>query len=153
MTCQEVAQPGPDGFTIPGMAQTVPLMPPNNCYANAKLLAQEYPELTYQEGVLVARVSGERRTSLRHAWNVGPAGQIIDATEDTGSALIAALFGEEVTYDYIPDGPEHDAERQAAEDDLGEKPDEDENDPNFDGDQLAADWLEQARRSGRERSE
>ena len=149
MTCQEVAQPGPDGFTIPGVAQTIPLMPPNNCYANAKLLTQEYPELTYQEGVLVARVSGERRTSLRHAWNVGPDGQIIDATEDTGSALIAALFGEEVTYDYIPDGPEHDAERQAAEDELG-KPDEDEEDPTFNGDQLAAEWLEQARRPGRE---
>ena len=87
MTCHEVAQPGPDGFTIQGVERSIPLMPPNNCYANAKLLAQEYSELTYQVGVLVARVSGERRTSLRHAWNVGPAGQIIDATEDTGSAL------------------------------------------------------------------
>ena len=152
MTCQEVAQPGPDGFTIPGIAQTIPLMPPNNCYANAKLLAQEYPGLTYQEGVQVARVSGELRASLRHAWNVGPAGQTIDATEDTGSALIAELFGEKVTYDYIPDGPEHDAERQAAEDELG-KPDEDEEDPTFDGDQLAAEWLEQARRPGCERGE
>lgn len=144
MTCQKVVQPGPDGLTILGVAQIIPLMPPNNCYANAKLLAQEYPELTYQEGVLVARVSGERSTSVRHAWNVGPAGQIIDATEDTGSALIATLFGEEVTYDYIPDGPEHDADRQAAEDELG-KPDDDEEDPTFNGDQLAAEWLEQAR--------
>jgi hypothetical protein len=150
MTCQEVAQPGPDGFTIPGVAQTIPLMPPNNCYANAKLLAQEYPELTYQEGVVVARVGGERRTSLRHAWNVGPAGQIIDATEDTGPKTFGP--GREVTYDYIPDGTEHHAERQAAENELG-KPDEDEEDPIFNGDQLAAEWLEQARRPGRQRGE
>ena len=152
MTRQEVAQPGPDGFTIPGVAQTIPLMPSNNCYANAKLLAQKYPELTYQEGVVVARVGGERRTSLRHAWNVGPTGQIIDATEDTGPALIAAIFGQEVTYDYIPDGPEHDAERQAAEGELG-PPDEDEEDPAFNGDQLAAEWIEQARQSSREPGE
>jgi hypothetical protein len=149
MTCQEVAQPGPDGFTIPGIAQPIPLMPPNNCYANAKLLAEEYPGLTYQEGIQVSRISGKRITSVRHAWNIGPAGQIIDATEDTGSPLMAELFGAEVTYDYIPDGPEHDTERQAAEDELG-KPDEDEEDPTFNGDQLAAERLKQAQRPGHE---
>lgn len=144
MTCQEVMQPGPDGFTITGIAQTIPLMPPHNCYANARLLAQAYPELTYQEGIQVARVGGERRTSVRHAWNVSTGGQIIDATTDVAPKTFGP--GQEVTYDYIPDGPEHDAERQAAEDEIG-KPDEDEPDPDYDGNQVAADWLEKARQT------
>ena len=103
MTCQEVMQPGPDGFTIPGIAQTIPLMPrttatPTRGSSHRSIrtrLSGRHP---------VARVGGERRTSVPHAWNVSPGGQIIDATTDVAPKTFG--LGQEVTYDYIPDGPD-----------------------------------------------
>jgi hypothetical protein len=66
---------------------------------------------------------GKLRSSVRHAWNIGPNG--------------------EITYHYIPDGPEHEAERQAVAAVIGE-PASFEDDPERDGDREATDWLEGA---------
>jgi hypothetical protein len=132
MTGQEIAQPGPDGFTIPGIAKTIPLGPEGNCLANSKLLTRKYPEiLRYQEGVLVMSFGGALRTSVRHAWNIGPTNR----TEP--------FLGLEITYHYIPDGSEHEAERQAVAAVIGE-PGPFEDDPERDGDRDAAAWLEEA---------
>jgi len=71
MTCQPIAQPGPDGFAVPGIAEIIPLMPEHTCLASSQLLAGRYSKLRYQEGILIMHVGGEMRTSVRHAWNVG----------------------------------------------------------------------------------
>lgn len=141
MTRQTIADPGPDGFTVPGIAETIPLMPEGTCAASSRLLAGRYPELGYQEGILVMRVGGELRASVRHAWNVGPSGEVIDTT----NRPMTFGPGQEVTYSYIPDGPEHDAERHAIAAKIGEPtPFGDDPTAQDHGDQLAADWLNQA---------
>ena len=112
VTCQVIAQRGPDGFTIPGIARTIPLMPEGTCTASSTLLATWYPELGYQEGILVMSVGGEPRTSVRHAWNIGP-GEVIDTT----NRPMTVWPGQEVTYSYPRrPGPEHDAERHVLAD-------------------------------------
>lgn len=138
MTYQEIAQPGPDGFTIPGIAETIPLMPEGTCLASSRLLARKHPELRYQEGILVMSFDGELRASVRHAWNMGPGGEVIDTTNRT-----EPFMGLEITYGYIPDGPEHDTERQAVADQIGE-PDPFTDESPEEGDRLAAEWLERA---------
>lgn len=140
MTCQAIAQPGPDGFIVPGIAETIPLMPEGTCAASSRLLAIRYPALGYQEGILVMRVGGELRTSVRHAWNVGPSGDVIDTT----NRPMTFGPGQEVTYSYIPDGPEHDAERRAVAAKIGEAaPFDDDPAAQEEGDQLATGWLVQ----------
>lgn len=141
MTCQAIADPGPDGFTVPGIAKTISLMPEGTCAASSRLLANRHPELGYQEGVLVMRVGGELRASVRHAWNIGLSGEIIDTT----NRPMTFGPGRDVTYSYLPDGPEHDAERRAVTAEIGEPiPFHDDPGAQDQGDQLAADWLDQA---------
>jgi hypothetical protein len=57
-------------------------MPAGGCYANATAIANEYSELEYQQGILVMIIDGKPIASVCHAWNTGPAGQIIDTTQD-----------------------------------------------------------------------
>ena len=141
MTGQAVANPGPDRFTVPGITEILPLMPEGTCAASSRLLANRHPELGYQEGILVMRVGGELRASVRHAWNVGSSGEVIDTT----NRPMTFGPGQEVTYSYIPDGPEHDAERHAAAARIGEPtPFDDDPAAQDQGDQLAVGWLEQA---------
>jgi hypothetical protein len=141
MTCLMILDPGPDGFTVPGITEIIPLMPEGTCAASSRLLANRYPELGYQEGILVMRVGGELRASVRHAWNVGPSGEVIDTT----NRPVTFGPGQEVTYSYIPDGPEHDAERRAVATKIGEPtPFDDDPTAQDQGDQLAVGWLEQA---------
>jgi hypothetical protein len=42
-------------------------MPKGTCLASSKLLARTYPELGYQEGILVMSFGGQLRTSVCHA--------------------------------------------------------------------------------------
>lgn len=116
MTCQEIAQPGPDGFRVTGIADIIPLMPHGTCQASSILLANKHPDLHYQEGVLVMLVDGEVKASVRHAWNIGPGGEVIDSTRRRPPAD----EDQDITYAYVPDGPEHDEERQAIAALIGE---------------------------------
>jgi hypothetical protein len=137
---QTVLDPGPDGFAVPGITEIIPLMPEGTCLASSRLLTSRYPALRYQDGILVMRVGGELRASVRHAWNVGPSGEIIDTT----NRPMTFGPGKEVTYSYIPDGPDHDTDRRALAAKIGEPaPDDDDPDAQDEGDQLALAWLEQ----------
>ncbi len=68
--CQAIAQPGPDGFTIPGIADTIPLMLPNYCYPNTAIIATHYPELDCQEGILPEPAESARLACFlaEHPW-------------------------------------------------------------------------------------
>jgi len=86
---------------------------------NAAIIAAYYPELTYQEGILAKCIGGRLATSVRHAWNIGPAGEIIDITR---SEITTFGPGQEITNHYIPDDAAHDAERQAVAAQIGPCP-------------------------------
>jgi hypothetical protein len=45
MPGQTIADPGPDGFTVPGITETMPLMPEGTRSASSSLAANKYREL------------------------------------------------------------------------------------------------------------
>lgn len=54
--------------------------PRNDCQRNARLMTYRYPELAYVEGYLVTTAPDGREYRTEHAWNVSPAGDIVDST-------------------------------------------------------------------------
>lgn len=55
-------------------------------------------------------VDGKPKDSLRHAWNVGPDGEIVDTTNRP-----AVLGGREVAFTYLPNDEKHEHERRLVE--------------------------------------
>jgi len=145
MSCQAVVQPGSDGlFIVPGVAKPIPQMPEGTCLASSTELANRFTELGFQEGILVMSIAGEPKASVRHAWNVGPNGEIVDTTNRP-----MVWFGQDVDYTYIPDDAKHAAERQSLEQVIGPPADyDDDPEAQQESDELVAGWLEELGQPG-----
>ena len=85
-------------------------MPEGTCVISSQLLAQQFPELEFVAGVVVAYEPGSDAEWLEHAWNVTADGKIVDTTnrQQTG-----------VEWRYIPVGPKYDVELAKARREFG----------------------------------
>lgn len=111
MSCEPIVQPGPDGFfVVPGISERVPQMPEGTCVESSRDLTNRFPQLRYQEGILVMIVDGHPIGSVHHAWNVGPNGEIVDTTNRP-----AVLGGKDVAFTYLPNDEKHERVRQLVE--------------------------------------
>ena len=90
-------------------------MPLGTCTESSTELTETFPELRYQEGILVMSIGGAPRASVRHAWNVGPNGEIVDTTNRPTISPLA----EEVAFTYIPNDAKHEIERRLLEGTIG----------------------------------
>jgi len=139
VSCEKILQPGSDGFFIvPGIMTPVPQMPPGTCTESSTELAERFPKLRYQEGILVMSIGGEPKSSVRHAWNVGPNGEIVDTTNRP-----MAWLGQDVVFTYIPDDAKHHNERRLLERKVGLPGDYDDDPQAREDAQLVIDMLAQ----------
>jgi len=139
VSCGKIIQAGSDGFfVVPGIAKLVPQMPPGTCTESSAELTERFPELRYQEGILVMSIGGETKTSVRHAWNVGPNDEIVDTTNRP-----TVWLGQEVTFSYIPDDAKHDNDRRLLEQTVGPPADYDDDPQAREDAQLVLHWLAQ----------
>lgn len=101
-------------FSVSGVSKPVPYLPEGRCIQNAQLLEHLFPELAQVTGTLVEMESGTPSQWLRHAWNVTPAGDVVDSSirpEQPG-----------LSYEHIPDGVQHDARRDYYRTVFGQDP-------------------------------
>jgi len=89
-------------FTIPGVSRPIPYMPEGTCQESSRWLAEQFAELEYVQGVLIAFEGGRPVEWLEHAWTQTADGQIADAT-------IRPTVG--VQWKHIADGADHDGQR------------------------------------------
>jgi hypothetical protein len=71
-------------------------MPLGRCFINAYRLTRIFPELRYAEGTAVYLWDWGTDDAKRHAWNVTPDAEVVDATwRNDGIAYAGVLFPRE----------------------------------------------------------
>jgi hypothetical protein len=89
------------------MPSAYPVMPPGTCRESSWVLAACFPELEYAEGhrTLILHVADGQviRDEIEHAWNVTPAGEIVDSTLD--EQLRAAVESRQAALEYLAGDP------------------------------------------------
>lgn len=72
------------------------------CFGNSAEMAQHFPDLKYFEGYGTVKISDDFNLTVNHAWNVDPAGNVVDVTwggRNNGEPL--DYVGVEFPLDYV----------------------------------------------------